>query len=82
MSHGAIIVKKGDYLPLDDEADAHGYQVAEYEDEFGYKGRPGTNPAYVAQGGVPLPNLGAVLIVAAGILSTSYVVNNGPDYEP
>jgi hypothetical protein len=29
---------------LDAEADAQGYRAAAYEDEYGYKGRPGTNP--------------------------------------
>jgi hypothetical protein len=32
-------------------ADVTGYRKAEYEDTDGYKGRPGTNPAFQPQGG-------------------------------
>jgi hypothetical protein len=58
--------------PIDDAADVAGFRAAEYEDEFGYKGRPGT--------GSPLSGwsdgertagyitLAAVLLITAGFL--------------
>jgi hypothetical protein len=64
------------------EADTTGHAVAVYEDEYGYKGRPGTNPAYMAQGGVSLPNLGFVLLSFAGAVWHANVIVNGPEYEP
>jgi hypothetical protein len=50
------------------DTDTAGHRAASYEDEDGWKGKPGTSPWNKAEGGVPLPNLGAVLIAGFGVV--------------
>jgi hypothetical protein len=52
------------------QIDTEGFRAAEYEDEFGYKGRPGSNPAYQPNAGggaaVPVILMGALFVLTAG----------------
>ena len=50
--HLRLLVPRAGTGAADGEAtDVAGYRKAEYEDTDGYKGRPGTNPAFQPQGG-------------------------------
>lgn len=55
--------------------DMQGYRMAEYEDEFGFKGPPGTNPQFQPQGGggaaVPALLLGIGFLLGGGTLPGS-----------
>jgi hypothetical protein len=62
---------------LDGQADAQGYAAAAYEDEYGYKGRPGTNPMN-AGGGSSADRWGfAVVIGSIGALLIGGILGGG-----
>jgi hypothetical protein len=64
-----LVERTGVAAPATDEADVEGHRAAHYEDDDGWKGKPGTNPNGVGKGGNSLGQLagwGLMGLIAIG----------------
>jgi hypothetical protein len=77
---GRVLERLGAAAAGGDEADAKGFRAAEYEDEYGWKGPPGTNPNFVGKGGNGFGPAAAFLFVIGAILPGVVLVEY-PEYR-
>ncbi|MGH2588830.1 MAG: hypothetical protein ACRDJE_28230, partial [Dehalococcoidia bacterium] len=62
-----LLERTGVTAPTDDAGNVQGFRMAAYEEDDGWKGKPGTNPNGVGKGGTPIlgPVLGFLFIVGS-----------------